>query len=478
MSNAFIQALLMDDPEGYTPPTPSCTPDPYYYNGVGPIPSARTVLSMHFNGTNGSDIFIDSSGYNAKIMTARNGAVLTTTNPKYGSACGFFDGVDDCVDTPVSSDFDFGVGDFCIESWVNLLGNSPVDSGLRVATIASVFPGVSGWSLFINGNGSTTGTGLLLETKSAGVNQNVSVAYSFNKNQWYHVAATRESTVVRLFIDGNLEHTGSVTQGVSNGNHTLQVGRNTLAGGPFSWYLNGTLDDLRITKGAARYTTSFTPPPRQNCDSINDPGVPAIDGQERLTGIAVTATAGTTQVLNPWKKLTGNGTTASAGSVAVFNADRTVALTGQSLTVSSSNLTYLEYPDFVNANVSGLINAISLTPSVNVTVNPDGTYEITDQNSSVLGSGSWIDTTLWPSFSDIASQYRAVSVSQFITTVITEASPQVLSSPFTVSVTYVSQGTALFDFQINIAPTTSNPRYGELGYQGSLRFSGQIQNGV
>ena len=73
----------------------------------------------------------------------------------------------------------------------------------------------------------------------------------------YHVAYTREGQTFRLFVDGVMAPTGtSASSLVTDSSYvTLGAGSHDNA---FS--LNGWMDEIRITKGIARYTTNFTPP--------------------------------------------------------------------------------------------------------------------------------------------------------------------------------------------------------------------------
>ena len=76
-------------------------------------------------------------------------------------------------------------------------------------------------------------------------------------SQWYHIALTRESGSTKLFIDG--------TQAGSTYSDTTsylgpQGGFLTIGGLNQAFTINGYIDDLRITKGIARYTANFTAP--------------------------------------------------------------------------------------------------------------------------------------------------------------------------------------------------------------------------
>jgi hypothetical protein len=77
---------------------------------------------------------------------------------------------------------------------------------------------------------------------------------------WYHVAVTRSGNTFKLFRNGvqngsTVTNSNSCPATASTG--ALYVGSD-VGGGFGNW--NGYIDDLRITKGYARYTTNFTPP--------------------------------------------------------------------------------------------------------------------------------------------------------------------------------------------------------------------------
>ena len=86
-------------------------------------------------------------------------------------------------------------------------------------------------------------------------NYNYSSSSSVPIDTWTHLAASRGGGTVRLFIDGVVVSSGVLPVNLSDA-ATLIGYRNA----SYNGYLNGYIDDLRITKGVARYTANFTPP--------------------------------------------------------------------------------------------------------------------------------------------------------------------------------------------------------------------------
>jgi hypothetical protein len=78
---------------------------------------------------------------------------------------------------------------------------------------------------------------------------------NINDGAWHHIAVTRDSGTLRAFIDGAFASSATVTQNL-NSNRFLFIGYNPQD----SVYYNGYIDELRITRGYARYTSSFTAP--------------------------------------------------------------------------------------------------------------------------------------------------------------------------------------------------------------------------
>lgn len=110
---------------------------------------------------------------------------------------------------------------------------------------------------------------------------------NFNWGQWVHVAVSRAAGVTRLFQNGVLAATGSDATYFSSG-----VGVRVGGGGGFYRSIIGKIDDVRLTIGASRYTSSFTPPSLTFCDGTegntgNVPSPPDSPSQSPLRFQAV-----------------------------------------------------------------------------------------------------------------------------------------------------------------------------------------------
>jgi hypothetical protein len=82
---------------------------------------------------------------------------------------------------------------------------------------------------------------------------------TLTNNTWYHFAACRSGSTLKLFVDGVEEYSGTDTTDYTSSASFNAGDRQDLD--PFGQYpLDGYIDDLRITKGVARYTANFTPP--------------------------------------------------------------------------------------------------------------------------------------------------------------------------------------------------------------------------
>jgi hypothetical protein len=73
---------------------------------TGDVYYPQTSLLMHFNGTNGSTTMTDNSKNNF-VLTAINGASLSSGQSKFGGTSLALDGTNDYVSIPANSIFQF-----------------------------------------------------------------------------------------------------------------------------------------------------------------------------------------------------------------------------------------------------------------------------------------------------------------------------------------------------------------------------------
>lgn len=208
---------------------------------------SNVVALLHFNGTDGSTTFTDETG---KTWTANGNAQIDTAQSKFGGASGLFDGSGDYITSADSTDWDFGTGDFTIELFARFA------SHVSVMTLVGNYASNSyGWSFQRRSDSGTLrfGHGDLIIAN---------VTWEPTDGVWYHMAACRSGTSFRLFVDGDqVGSTVTNSTNISGSSGLLTVGA-LRASSPIQ-YFNGHIDELRITKGVARYTSNFTPPSHQ-----------------------------------------------------------------------------------------------------------------------------------------------------------------------------------------------------------------------
>ena len=184
----------------------------------------------------------DYTGIN-NLDTVGN-AQIDTSVKKYGTGSVKFDGTGDYLDIPGSADLNFGSGDFTIEFWLNINSTGtqaitdPRSSDNDIVPLIWVQQGSGGIYYYTNGANAILGSTVL------------------STGQWYHVALARNGNTTTLYLDGTSE--GAFTDTLTYIQPTMfRIGQR-YTGTAFN--LDGYLDDFRITKGLARYTSNFTPP--------------------------------------------------------------------------------------------------------------------------------------------------------------------------------------------------------------------------
>ena len=208
--------------------------------------SVQLLLPMDGTGAT----FVDSSAV-PKTITASGNATQSTAQSKWGVKSLALDGDGDYISIADSGNaFAFGTDDFCYEFWFR---SSASNSYAALLTRPYNSPG--GILMSLNGS---SGNGAP-EIYWREVENNLflaSDAGGFNDNNWHHYVFNRSGTTCRMFIDGVVRAT-RVSVSTSVASSQIVVGNDIAFGGRG---LNGYIDDLRITKGHARYIANFTPP--------------------------------------------------------------------------------------------------------------------------------------------------------------------------------------------------------------------------
>jgi hypothetical protein len=212
-------------------------------------------LLLHGNGTNGSTTFTDSSS-NVLTVTGVGNSQIDTSVKQFGTGSLKFDGNGDYLETPDNNVLDLS-GDFTIELFFRL--NTISNNGEHQTFIVKGDPELANnFSIQIL----DPGTSVTLRSNATGI---ISANISISINTFYHFAITRSGSNLRMYLNGNqIGSTVTNTTNFTNSNVVRIGGRNINS---YGGYLNGYLDDLRITKGIARYTGStYTVPTREFLD--------------------------------------------------------------------------------------------------------------------------------------------------------------------------------------------------------------------
>lgn len=219
-------------------------PDAFSLTGGGDPEFAKVSLLLSADGENNSTTIIDNAS-SPKTVTAVGGAKLSTAQAKFGGASLFFDGSGDYLNVTPYTGADFGTGDFTIEFWAykSANGTSGYDSVVHTYTGSS---SAGGYNLELSSS-----RGFFLSGASVAI-----ISYTTNPNDstWHHWALTRSGNTFKMFRDGVVVATA--TSSVAMAAQQLRIGGNEY----YTEWFNGYIDDLRITKGLARYTSDFTPP--------------------------------------------------------------------------------------------------------------------------------------------------------------------------------------------------------------------------
>ena len=211
---------------------------------------SNVSLLLHGDGANGSTTITDNSP-TPKTVTAVGNAQISTAQSKFGGASIALDGTGDFCRASNNSSLNLSSGNFTIECWIYHLarvGDQYVleKDGRPGSTYAS-------YSILIN----SAGTCSVQLGNGAGASP-VPTSYTIGTiplTTWTHVAVVKADTTITTYLNGLQGSTATQGTAIVDGSFNLDIG-----GFNGAAFFNGYIDDLRITKGIARYTANFTPP--------------------------------------------------------------------------------------------------------------------------------------------------------------------------------------------------------------------------
>ena len=233
--------------------------DLYEPTSSGGLPSAEyssdeyTVLLLHCNGVDASTTFTDSSAGGAgspHTVTAVADAQIDTAQKVFGTGSALFDGTGDYLSIPDSDDWNFGNGNFTIDCWV------------RFADVTTSSMGICGqyvdsnnyWKIFYYKDI----TKLYFECKSASSYiPSYGVTWSPSVDTWYHIACVSDGTNVHFYVDGVEVGSGTAIGTIPELASVLEIGYASNEVRSIHFYMNGWIDEFRISKGIARWPSDF-----------------------------------------------------------------------------------------------------------------------------------------------------------------------------------------------------------------------------
>lgn len=353
-------------------------------------------------------------------------------NAKFDDSNVIFNGTTDRLTCTAENTLAFGTGDFTIEAWVN------------VSSLAATL------GVFATGAGTTTNPYFYIATSGAPVilfnNAIVASGPALTVGTWAHIAVTRFNGSITVFTNG------VPGTAVSNATSLTCAGVYVGSSATPNQYFNGHLQDLRVTKGVARYTATFVP--------TQNPALTVSNNETTLRDPLIGNTGLSLSTIDD-----------STESIKVFTDN-----SGLSPTVTVTGTPYqTNYSPFVTQGGSGLFNgnADYLSYS-NVPVPATGafTWETWLYTTSTVVQNIYsqylsTDANRWNISLDATSKlnFGAASAATIIS-----ANPVPVNQWVHVAITRDSNNTVRLFINGNVEATANN--YTATLYQGNARISG------
>ena len=143
------------------------------------------------------------------------------------------------------------------------------------------------------------------------LNQTQGTRTALSNNTWYHVAVTRSGSTWRLFLNGTQEDSVTQSSYITDSGSTTRLG-NYGPSATASDGLNGYIEDFRITRGVARYTSNFTAPTSAHPTSTGDVNkVVVVNSSADGIRVGYDGTSNQRRVAKAWADIDGTQTAAN-----------------------------------------------------------------------------------------------------------------------------------------------------------------------
>lgn len=207
-----------------------------------------TKLLLHFDDAAN---FLKNYSSGTQVITA-NGSVIQSSAHAFssGKSAYFNNGSGAFLSIPDSSDWNFGIGDFTVDFWYKPDVIDPVGYKLLMGTYKN---GVyKNWEVMLQ-------AGLLncAANTDGSLSWNVSITDStpLVVGNWYHIAFVRNGNSWTCYKNGSSIGTKANSGTINYASEPLEIPDSYS-----SYNASGNFDEVRISKGVARWTSNFTPP--------------------------------------------------------------------------------------------------------------------------------------------------------------------------------------------------------------------------
>lgn len=232
-------------------------------SSINPV-TGDVVLLLHGDGVNNGTVFTDSSLYN-RTATRVGNTVTSTAQSKFGGSSIYFDGNGDYLTFPDDDAWFFDTDDWTVEMYFMAVSYNHAATSLKYPNLIGQrtnYNNNHAWDTYIVGHagGSYLNLNFSYDYPSASPSgATIAGDGLLGTMIWHHVAWSREGATLRGFLDGVLLATHNIgTRSINNSTEKLYIG--ALPGVIAETYWKGWIEELRIIRGQAYYTATFTPP--------------------------------------------------------------------------------------------------------------------------------------------------------------------------------------------------------------------------